>query len=261
MCIRGLIKRGRASSKQIEKLLGHCCFISLARRESLSIFGQAYNFVRRYAQNGEEHPLWPSVRKEFDVWDGILPLIYRDFRACWNEKVHAVDASEWGLGCVVGEMSIEEVKGLGRVCERWRFKDPVLSKARRSVGSEPPDHDLSGFPQHGVEGIFHDQPISTADFASVPFEAVTRDWRTVGRHRWRKQSSMPVNEARATLYAVKHILRSCDNHGMRHLIFSDSMSATCAFSRPITNSLSNSNPICTAFLVPPLSCLLLYTPP
>ena len=231
MCIRGLIKRGRASSKQIEKLLGHCCFISLARRESLSIFGQAYNFVRRYAQNGEEHPLWPSVRKEFDVWDGILPLIYRDFRACWNEKVHAVDASEWGLGCVVGEMSIEEVKGLGRVCERWRFKDPVLSKARRSVGSEPPDHDPSGFPQHGVEGIFHDQPISTADFASVPFEAVTRDWRTVGRHRWRKQSSMPVNEARATLYAVKHILRSCDNHGMRHLIFSDSMSATCAFSR------------------------------
>lgn len=68
-------------------------------------------------------------------------------------------------------------------------------------------------------------------FEGVPFEVVDRDWAVVGRHKWVKSDTMPVNEARATLYAMKHILRSLDGFGKRHLILSDSMTATCAFSR------------------------------
>ena len=42
---------------------------------------------------------------------------------------------------------------------------------------------------------------------------------------------MPVYEARATLYAVRHQLRKVGNHGKRHLVLSDSMTATLAFSK------------------------------
>eukprot|EP00438_Fugacium_kawagutii_P013923 Skav213475 [mRNA] locus=scaffold565:39265:42440:+ [translate_table: standard] len=138
MSIRYMLRRGRASAKQVEKLLGHCCFLSLARRESLSIFGQAYNFVRRYSYSTDEFPLWASVRKEFDIWDGILPLIFRNLKAEWSEKVYAVDASEWGLGCTIAHMPLDDVKQFGRVCERWRFKDPVASRARAAAGLEVP---------------------------------------------------------------------------------------------------------------------------
>ena len=60
MAIRGMLSIGRASSKQLERLLGRCCFLALARRESLSVFGQAYSFVRRFAGHVEDQKLWPQ---------------------------------------------------------------------------------------------------------------------------------------------------------------------------------------------------------
>ena len=225
------MKRGRASPRQIEKLLGHCCFISLARREALSIFGHVYSFVHRNGDPHKEVPLWPTVRKEFDVWDGILPLIWRDYTSPWSEKVYAVDASEWGLGCTAANMDVKMVQQIGSFCERWRFKDPLVAKARASVEIDP--HDM--YPVQ-LPLSYDDTPAEPNQevwqhFMPVPFEAVQREWKTVGRHKWLRQSSMPVSEARATLYAVKHMLRGVDGFGRRHLVLTDSMTAACAFSR------------------------------
>lgn len=68
-------------------------------------------------------------------------------------------------------------------------------------------------------------------FSNVPFSAVNRKWQTVGKHRWKGHGTLPVFEARAALHAVKHTLRSTENFGKKHLILSDSMTATCAISR------------------------------
>ena len=231
LAIRELLKRGRASPRQIEKLLGHCCFISLAKREALSIFGHVYSFVHRNGDPHKEVPLWPTVRKEFDVWDGILPLIWRDYTSPWSEKVYAVDASEWGLGCTAANMDVKMVQQIGSFCERWRFKDPLVAKARANVEIDP--HDM--YPVQ-LPLSYDDTPAEPNQevwqhFMPVPFEAVQREWKTVGRHKWLRQSSMPVSEARATLYAVKHMLRGVDGFGRRHLVLTDSMTAACAFSR------------------------------
>lgn len=229
LAIRGMLVRGRATSKQMERLLGHCCFLALARRESLSVFGQAYSFVRRFTGQNDEKPLWPSVRKEFELFDGILPLIQKDLSAPWSEKIHAVDASEWGLGCTSSTLHVDQVRTLGSFCERWRFKDPTSSRARAAafdedvgVGSILPEEFDPG------DVVLAD---SHSSFEGVPFGAVDRSWTVVGRHKWIKSGSMPVNEARATLYALKHILRGVDGFGKRHLILSDAMTSTCAFSR------------------------------
>lgn len=229
--IRGLLRRGRASARQLERLLGHCCFLSLARRESLSVFGQAYTFVRRFSGCVDEKPLWPSIRREFDIWDGILPLIYCDLTGSWSENVLAVDASEWGLGCTSTRIARDQVKEWGGFCARWRFKDPTTSKARNFSQQNEIDSDMMNGEPSLIDECFASTDRMTSDFSAVPFEAVDKQWQTVGRHRWKRPSTMPVNEARASLYALKHLLRSRENHRCKHLILSDSMTAACAFSR------------------------------
>ena len=71
----------------------------------------------------------------------------------------------------------------------------------------------------------------SANFSPVPAEILNRDWSVIGRHKWKRQQSMPILEGRATLFAVKHFLRKVSNHHRKHLIFSDSMSAICAIDR------------------------------
>ena len=164
------------------------------------------------------------MRKEFEIFDGILPLICKDISSPWSEKIYAVDASEWGLGCTIADSSQEELKKLGSFCERWRFKDPLFAKAREHVLIDPD----SNQPVFGEDG-FDDAEDSR--FQGVGFKTVDRHWHVCGRHRWKKVSPMPVNEARATPHAAKHTPRSRDNPGRRHAILSDSMTSTCAFSR------------------------------
>ncbi|CAE7893669.1 hypothetical protein AK812_SmicGene22743 [Symbiodinium microadriaticum] len=99
LAIRALLARRRASGKQIERLVGLCSFICLARRESLSVFGDVYQFITRYRDCGREIRMPPGVRRELHMWDAISPLIFKDLRSPWSEQVHR----------------------LGRYSERWRF--------------------------------------------------------------------------------------------------------------------------------------------
>jgi hypothetical protein len=44
-------------------------------------------------------------------------------------------------------------------------------------------------------------------FSKFLFDAVNREWKTVGRHKWKQSATLPVYEARASLFAVRHVLR------------------------------------------------------
>lgn len=230
MAIRGLLQRGRSSANQMEKIVGHCAFVCLGRREAFSVFGDVYKFIQCHKHSSREVSLWRSVRKELQTFDGIIPLIYRDLRARWNTRVHAVDASEFGLGATVADFPYGFVRELGQYNERWRFRD--------SQGCNPRQHVLSeqfGDNSVGKQSIvFEDEPDTICQvegFQNVPFSAVDREWRTVGKHVWWDQASLPVYEARPGLYAAKHALRNRASFGMKHLILTDSLTAACAFSR------------------------------
>ena len=114
--IRELLRRGRASGQQLERLLGHMTYVSLCRREALSVLGECYTLCKRHYK--ALVPLWKSVRKELAIWDGISVLIYSNMRSCWSSTVYAVDASEWGLGVATGEFATSEVRTLGSFLER-----------------------------------------------------------------------------------------------------------------------------------------------
>ena len=59
----------------MERLLGHLCFVSLVRREVLSIFMWSYALTQAAKQARGPVKLWSSVRQELALWDGLAPLL------------------------------------------------------------------------------------------------------------------------------------------------------------------------------------------
>ena len=73
MAIKEVLRRGRMSGVQLEQLLGHLTFISLGKREVLSILE-----IATLLSSGTYHdiaPIWKSVRKELLTWCRVSPLI------------------------------------------------------------------------------------------------------------------------------------------------------------------------------------------
>ena len=93
-------------------MIGHMTFISLCRREALYVFGEVFNFIRSYYEVWV--PIWPAVRRELQIWDGISPVILKDLDAEWSSVVSSVDASEWGLGACEAIVDIAKVKETGK---------------------------------------------------------------------------------------------------------------------------------------------------
>ena len=240
--MRQLLKIGRCSGKQLERVIGHATFVGLGRREVLSIFGETYTYIHSHYYHA--HRLWPSVRRELALWISLCPLLWRDLAAPWASEVTAVDASTWGLGAVVADFTPNEVRELGRFSERWRFELPQFSRPRAAaLGSSmiEDDGDAAGCKwalatQHEAEArlppmqVVEEKPLKEL-FEPVRKQTVDRSWKVVGRFKWRRQEGMPVLEGRASLYGIKHALRKVDAFHKRHLILSDSTAAICALDR------------------------------
>ena len=221
--IREVLRRGAMTGQQLERLIGHMTFVSLCRRESLAALGHCYTFIRRFYS--QRTTLWKSVRRELQQWDGLAPLVLVDMKLSWGETIYSVDASDWGLGVTTGRISRHEAQRLGRFVERWRFKEEASSNPRLFVRTEDerlvnPQSGLVSW--HGASGV---------PFETVGFESLDRAWKTVGRHRWLRPETMPVYEARATQYALRHALRNVDNFGKKFLILTDSMTAAVAYDK------------------------------
>ncbi|CAE7219960.1 gag-pro-pol [Symbiodinium sp. CCMP2592] len=198
---------------QLEKVIGHATFIALGRREALSVFGECYSFIRTHYLSS--HRIWPSVRRELNIWIAIAPLLWRDLGTPWAPEVTAVDASTWGLGAVVAQFSDEEVQQLGKYSERWRFEIPEYSCPRASVlepasGDEPDEvrsyqwaharsesYKVRPVPMSVVEG-----KLLSEKFKPVGAGAVDRKWKVVGPYKWKRQEGMPVLEG---MVVHKHI--------------------------------------------------------
>eukprot|EP00438_Fugacium_kawagutii_P018856 Skav230896 [mRNA] locus=scaffold2765:199618:204679:- [translate_table: standard] len=223
--IRYVLRRGRISGHQLERLLGHIAFASLGKREMFSMLGECYTFVQRH--RSLEVPIWKSVRKELQCWERLSPLIVQNLASEVCTEVLAVDASEWGLGAVGCHFNKQEVKDLSGYNERWRFKFEETHNARQYTFMEDEKVRASL-----VEEFATDQPNKhLSNHASVPYSTVDRAWKLVGRVPWKKVESMPVLESRAALFGVKHFMRNTQYHGCKLLILTDSMTSACAVSK------------------------------
>ena len=123
-----LVEGRRCTGKEIEKLLGHLTSILLLRRELLSLLHASYLYVSRSYL--KRQPLWPSVREELRQARDLLPTIMGFMDLSWHATVLAVDASKTGFGVVEGDWPLDQVRFVGSLRERARFRG-VLASSRR----------------------------------------------------------------------------------------------------------------------------------
>ena len=208
-------------------------FVVVEALSALSVFGEIYKFVKAHRQCYVEVILPKSVRQELLTFDGLLPLLSKDLRSKWAEGLSAVDASERGLGMTRAACSTQDVRRLGGVAERWRFKEALPNPRAAAFNTVNSQCEVLPPTVYGLCGDEERAHLQQEDplFTPVSFQDVNRSWVTTGMHRWRRPITLPVAEARAALYAVKHSLRACGSFGKKHVILSDSMTATLAISR------------------------------
>jgi len=142
--IRELLRRGWASGKMLERLVGQLCFIALGKREIYSVLGSVFAFISKNYSCCSR--IWPSVRRELMLFDALSPLLVTNLAAPWSDQIYSVDASFWGLGVCTTQVPLEEVKTTFRHAERWRFQSEHHVKARRVFDYGHDCHDMPSVP-------------------------------------------------------------------------------------------------------------------
>ena len=126
-----VLEAGRCSTRQMQKLVGHCTFMGLIRRESLSCFNEVYKWMHSRG-GGSAHILGEAVERELFIFRSIMPFLKCDMRAEFSPEVYMVDASTWGQGVVCARVSTTAVRREFRYNDRWRWrKDAEPGGARR----------------------------------------------------------------------------------------------------------------------------------
>ena len=108
LALRWALSLRRLAGKELEVLLGHCTFVGLMCRETLSVWHTVYTFVReRY---WGKDTLWDSARAELECFLGLMPLLRSEWDRPWLPRVLSVDASPYGWGIATSEFGPAAVK-------------------------------------------------------------------------------------------------------------------------------------------------------
>jgi hypothetical protein len=245
MAIDELLRQGWGSGQLVERIVGHCTFAALLRREILSCFQAVYVFTRkRYHVHSR---LWPEVARELRWVSSLLPLVQRDLSAEWSTDVYAVDASTWGRGVVAAKADRDLVRDQARHLDRCRFTATQEHQVQKSeiVGAG----NFSDILDFEIEN----QNRKTNPIPEVDPKLLQLDWKKVHSSPWTRPEAIPVLEGRALVWVAQHLARSQVNHGKRHLLLSDSMTAILALTKGRGNSRSM-NRVCRQVGALSLAC-------
>ena len=223
LAILQLLQDGWASGKLVEKIVGHITFAALLRREILSCLQAVYVYIRK---NYHVHSrLWPEVTRELRWVASLLPLIHRDLSAGWGEHVHATDASHWGRGVARAAIPAELVRHESKWHDKWRFSRAREHEVQTGL-------DVGGKAFGDILEFERDQLQQECEpIEELSPEFLDRQWHRVESNAWCRHEPIPILEGRTIVWLVQHLARSQANHGKRHMIISDSMTAILALSK------------------------------
>lgn len=223
-----LLREGKCNGRLLEKLIGHYTFAGLLQRGMLSVFQASYVYVRRHYE--DVHELWPEVKRELFWAASLIALIRKDLDAEWSEVVHATDASFWGRGVVSTTRHREEIKKHGRQCDRWRFS----AEEEQKVFNEEVQITSRALDVETLEPALEQDERSQCNLDSVeeiPMSFIGKGWHKVDSASWDRVEPIPILEGRSLVWLMQHLARSKKNLGRKHLVLSDSMSATLALAK------------------------------
>ncbi|CAK0862261.1 unnamed protein product [Prorocentrum cordatum] len=119
--LRWALSLRRLVGRELEVLLGHCTFVGLMCRETLSVWHTVYTFIReRYWAKSD---MWESARQELECFLGLMPLLRSEWDRPWLTQVLSVDASPCGWGIASSEFVVSMVKKQGRISLAWWLTD------------------------------------------------------------------------------------------------------------------------------------------
>ncbi|CAE8626378.1 unnamed protein product, partial [Polarella glacialis] len=129
--INGMLRRGRASGRTIEAVVGHATFCSLTCRRTICVWNVVYKFIS--SNYDRVARLWPSIVEELRCFAGFIPFLVADWARPWNNLVSASDANDVGYGVSTAKWPRAKVVAIGRVLERSRFRRTLGHNARESA--------------------------------------------------------------------------------------------------------------------------------
>ena len=111
-----------------EVVIGHCAYCAMCNRDLLPAFTAIYKFIAANYSQGAA--LWASARAELVAFRGLMPMLRGDWALPWSKLVCLSDASEHGYAVSASLFDETEVKKIGRVQERSRFRRLGVHSAR-----------------------------------------------------------------------------------------------------------------------------------
>lgn len=130
-----MLRKGTASAREMEQMLGHWIPVMLLCRLSMSVFHSSYDFIKTFKHDKMAHVLRNSVRAELAVARALLPLILAVLTAAWWPGAYAVDASDWGEAAVETKAKEKEVRKEARWAEDKGWFTPM---GELGLGAAPP---------------------------------------------------------------------------------------------------------------------------
>ena len=232
--IKGLLNRGRCMGKALEILVGHCTFLGLINRASLSIFHNVYSFIRKHYW--EVAGLWESVRAELRAFMGVCFLLCQDWWRPWNQLVTSSDASLGGYGACKGWWPREVVSRVGRRIERSRFKRLGSHSARESAlcaaGFQYDGRDWGPLTVASAKRLNEAGWEVDPSFEEVPSGALKRHiWSPMFWGGWLYKENIGILEARTVLKSLKRICLTRYGHDLRQLHLCDNLGVVLSVER------------------------------
>lgn len=177
-----MLRRGFATGKQMEQLLGSWTWNSLLRRPVLSVFCAVYAFARRHREHRRPRPLPFRVQCELRAALGLLPLLHADLSAPFADRVYATDASNWGAGVCYS-----------KIARRW-----------------------------GPEAAIRSGSAAVGETGAVISAVPELEWRTAVSSPWGTDRHINRLEGQAAIMGLRHAARSPQLWGTRITFLLDS---------------------------------------
>lgn len=232
--IQGLLHRGRCMGRVLEVLVGHCTFLGLLNRMSLSVFKTVYPFIQKHYYDVTR--LWPSVIAELKAFRGLVFLLVQDWWRPWNPMVTSSDASLTGFGVCQSRWPQEVVASTGRRLEKSRFRRVGGHSARESAltaaGFSYDGHAWGPVGEKTAKQLSDAGWAVDESFVEVPVGGLKRKlWSPKIWGRWKFKENIGILEARTVLKSIQRVCMTRFGHDVRHLHLCDNLGVVLSIER------------------------------
>ena len=219
----------RISGEELQVVVGHLTMRALLHRGLLSVLRHVYVFIEQnYAKRTK---LWPSVRRELEMFRCLMVLGYSNMRAPWRSEIFCTDACLTGYAVMKRVVTADIARHVGAEDERWRFyrgSGPKLAPRQAALAETDVFSDVCTVKPLVDGEVIGDWEIDP-DFPEVPKSLLhPEDWGRAWSAPFTFKEPVHLLEGRSILATVKHVSRDARIHGSHVLILNDNMGVVLA---------------------------------